>query len=218
MATTSTAKKAPKKAAPKKSTAKKTTAAKKTAPKASHKRTAAQLRKEAAAKATHAAQLDADAAKSRIEKNAEVAREYVQTAVDVPVGVVLNAADRVSELVEPWTDQNSAEKKVKSYRADLTKTFKRAERRGTSTRKKVTTRAKRTRNSLEKQVRKQQKTAEKQIKTTNKEVSRTIEARVDAVSKQATKVQTDGTKQAEVQGKKAQEFVNKVTEQLTALV
>ena len=88
----------------------------------------------------------------------------------------------------------------------------------TSTRKKVTTRAKRTRNSLEKQVRKQQKTAEKQIKTTNKEVSRTIEARVDAVSKQATKVQTDVTKQAEVQGKKAQEFVNKVTEQLTALV
>ena len=212
-----TAKKAPKKATTKKSTAAKAST-KKTAPKASNKRTAAQLRKEAAAKATHAAQLDAEDAKSRLSEVQETAVEYARTAVDVPVGAVLNFSDRITEIVEPWTDQTSAEKKVKSYRADLTKTFKRAERRGTSTRKKATTSAKRTRNSVEKQVRKQQKTVEKQIKTTNKEVSKNIEARVDQVTKQADKVQADVTKQAEVQGKKAQEFVNKVTEQLTSLV
>ena len=198
----------------KKSTAKKT-AAKKPAAK---KRTAAQLRAEAEKKAIHAAKLDAENAKSRLEEVQEAAVEYAKKGVDVPVGAALNLADRVSEAIEDWTDQASAEKKVKGYRADLTKTVKRAERRGVTTRRKATTQARKQRKSLEKTVRQQRKSIEKTVKTTNKDVNKQIEARVNEVTKRSTRVQADVTKVADEQGKKAQDLVNKVTEQLSALV
>jgi hypothetical protein len=203
-----------------KKTAKKP-AAKKASTKSTAKskpRTAAQLRAEAGAKAKHAAELDVEQAKGRFDDLEEVAADYVRTVVDVPVGAALNLSEKVNELVEPWTDQASAEKKVKGYRADLTRTFKRAERRGTSARRKATTKARKTRNSLEREVRKQRKSVEKQIKTTNKDVSKRIDARVDEVTKRARQAQDDVTKRAEVRGKKAQELVDKVTEQLTTLV
>lgn len=192
----------------KKNTTKKTAAKKKTtAKKASKPRTAAQLRAEAEKKAVHAAKLDAENAKTRLEEVEETAVEYAKKAVDVPVGAALNLADRVSEVIEDWTDQTTAEKKVKGYRADLTKTFKRAERRGTTTRRKATTKAKKRRSSLEKTVRKQRKTIEKNVKTTNQDVNKQIQSQVN-----------DVTKIAQDQGKKAQELVNKVTEQVTSLV
>ena len=134
------------------------------------------------------------------------------------MGAALNLADKVSEVIEDWTDQSAAEKRVKGYRADLTKPFKRAERRGTTTRRKATTQAKKRRNSLEKTVRNQRKSIEKTVKTTNKDVSKQIDAQVNEVTKRAQQVQADVSKVAEEQGKKAQELVNKVTEQLSALV
>ena len=74
------------------------------------------------------------------------------------------------------------------------------------------------RKSLEKTVRQQRKSIEKTVKTTNKDVNKQIEARVNEVTKRANQVQADVTKVADEQGKKAQELVNKVTEQLQALV
>lgn len=203
-----------------KATAKKKAAPKKTAARksASKPRTAAQLRAEASAKAVHAAELDAQAARTRLEEIEEAAVEAARTAVDLPVGAALNITDRVAELIEPWTDQTSAEKKVKSYRADLTRTVKRAERRGTTARRKATRKVTKTRNSLERQVRRQQKSVEKQIKATNKDLNKQIEARVDVVSRRAEKAQAEVSRLAEVRGKRAQDMVNRVTEQLTQLV
>lgn len=206
------------KPAAKKAAASKTTAKKAPAKKAAKPRTAAQLRAEAEKKAVHAAKLDAENAKSRLEEVQETAVEYAKKGVDVPVGAALNLADRVSEVIEDWTDQSSAEKKVKGYRADLTKTFKRAERRGTTTRRKATTRAKKRRNSLERTVRKQRKTIEKSVKTTNKDVNKQIQSQVNDVTKLAQQAQNDVTKLAQDQGKKAQDLVNRVTEQVTSLV
>jgi hypothetical protein len=81
-------------------------------------------------------------------------QSVAETAVDLPVGAVLNVADRVSELVDPWTDRRGAEKKVKAYRTRLTRTLKRAERRGTTARRKATTEARRNRREAEQRVRK----------------------------------------------------------------
>jgi len=216
---TSPAKKTATKAtAAKKSAAKKPAAKKAAAKKTAKPRTAAQLRSEAAAKGAHAARLDADAAKGRIEEIQDRAVEYAKTAVDVPVGVALNLSDKVNELVEDWSDQTAAEKKVKGYRADLTKTFKRAERRGTTTRRKATTKAKKTRNSLERKVRKQRKSIEKSIKTTNKDLTKRFDGRVDTLTKRVDQAQADVSRLAGEQGKKAQDLVNKVTEQLSQLV
>lgn len=209
---------ATKAAAAKKTTAKKTAAKKPAAKKAAKPRTAAQLRSEAEAKAVHAAKLDAEAAKSRFEEIQDTAVEYAKTAVDVPVGAALNLSDKVNELVEDWSDQTAAEKKVKGYRADLTKTFKRAERRGTTTRRKATTKAKKTRNSLERKVRKQQKSIEKSIRSTNKDLNKQFDSGVDTLTQRVNQVGNDVSRLAGEQGKKAQDLVNKVTEQLNQLV
>ena len=143
---------------------------------------------------------------------------YVDLASDQAGVHMSRFEENVSEAIEDWSDQASAEKKVKGYRADLTKTVKRAERRGTTTRRKATTRARKRRNSLEKTVRKQRKNIEKSVKTTNKDVNKQIEARVNDVTKRANKAQAEVSKVAEEQGKKAQDLVNKVTEQLQSLV
>ena len=39
-----------------------------------------------------------------------------ETAVDLPVGVVLTVTDRLSDLVEPWSGRDGAEKQIKAYR------------------------------------------------------------------------------------------------------
>ena len=82
----------------------------------------------------------------------------------------------------------------------------------------ATTKAKQRRNSLEKTVRKQRKDFEKTVKTTGKDTNKQIQAQVNDVSKLAQQAQTDVTKLAQEQGKKAQDLVNKVTEQVTSLV
>ncbi|HJX32990.1 MAG TPA: hypothetical protein VJ257_02230 [Solirubrobacterales bacterium] len=83
---------------------------------------------------------------SRTAKVAAPEKNQVQsvaeTAVDLPVGVVLSVTDRVSELFEPWTGRDGAEKQVKAYRAQLRKSLKRTERRGATARRKATTEAK----------------------------------------------------------------------------
>ncbi|HEU5142329.1 MAG TPA: hypothetical protein VFU04_04145 [Solirubrobacterales bacterium] len=43
-------------------------------------------------------------------------RSAATRALDLPVGAVLELSDRVSELVGPFTDRNTARKQLKSYR------------------------------------------------------------------------------------------------------
>ncbi len=86
-------------------------------------------------------------------------RKVAETAVDVPVGVVLNASERVQEIVDPWTDRATAERQLRSYRTQLTRTLKRAERRGATARRKATTQAKRTRTRVEREVRRVEREA-----------------------------------------------------------
>lgn len=89
---------------------------------------------------------------------AEQARSAAESAVDVPVGVVLEVSDRVTELVEPFSGRNAAEKQLKSYGTRLRRTVKRSERRGASARRKASAEArktvKRNRTEVERRVRK----------------------------------------------------------------
>jgi hypothetical protein len=89
---------------------------------------------------------------------AEQARSAAESAVDVPVGVVLEVSDRVTELVEPFSGRSAAEKQLKSYGTRLRRTVKRSERRGASARRKASVEArktvKRNRTEVEQRVRK----------------------------------------------------------------
>jgi hypothetical protein len=108
------------------------------------------------------------------------ARSFAETAVDLPVGAVLELGDRVAELVEPFTGRTVAEKQLQSYRARLRRTVKRTERRGTSARRRATVEARKTRNRVERAARQRRRTVETTLKRNRNEV----EQRVRKVSEQ----------------------------------
>jgi hypothetical protein len=127
------------------------------------------------------------------------ARAAVETAVDLPVGVVLEVSDRLTDIVEPFTGRSAAEKKLKSYQTQLRRTAKRAERRGTTARRKAATEARKTRNRVEREARKRQRT----VQTTLKRNRSDVEQRV--------------RKAIEDQTSRAQDLVDQVGEQISAL-
>lgn len=98
-------------------------------------------------------------APSRVEQ----ARAAAESAVDVPVGAVLEVSDRVADLVEPFSGRTAAQKQLKSYGTSLRRTVKRTERRGASARRKAATEARKTRNKVEREARKRQQRVRKAI-------------------------------------------------------
>lgn len=111
------------------------------------------------------------------EKNQ--AQVVAEAALDLPVGAVLSVTDRVGELVEPFTDRDSAERKIKAYRAELRRTLKRTERRGATARRKATSEAKKTRNRVEREARKRQRKVETTLKRNRTEVEQRVRRAVE---------------------------------------
>lgn len=79
-------------------------------------------------------------------------RQTAEAAVDVPVGTVLVLADRVGEVVEPWTGRDTASRELRTLRAQLRREVNRVERRGGSARRKAVTRARRAQRKLRSRV------------------------------------------------------------------
>jgi len=123
------------------------------------------------------------------------ARSVAQTAVDLPVGAVLEVTDRIVDLVDPFTDRSSAEKQLKTYRTRLRRTVKRTERRGATARRKATTEVRKTRSRVEREARRQQRTLKRNREDVEQRVRR-------AVEEQTTR---------------AQDLVDQVSEQLSTL-
>jgi len=65
------------------------------------------------------------------------ARQTAERTVDVPVGVVLTVADRVNEVVEPFTKRETAERELKSFRTQVERELNKLERRGATSRRKA---------------------------------------------------------------------------------
>jgi hypothetical protein len=122
-----------------------------------------------------------------------------EAAVDLPVGALLSVGDRVGELVEPFTDRSSAEKRIKAYRSELRRTLKRTERRGSSARRKATSEAKKTRNRVEREARKRQRKVETTLKRNRTEVEQRVR------------------KTIEEQTSRAQDLVEQLSEQLPSI-
>jgi hypothetical protein len=111
------------------------------------------------------------------EKNQ--ARTVAESAVDLPVGAVLVATERISELVEPFTGRTAAEKQLKSYRTQLRRQVKRTERRGATARRRATTEVRKTRNKVEREARKRQRTVETTLKRNRTELEQRVRKAVD---------------------------------------
>jgi gas vesicle protein len=109
-------------------------------------------------------------APSRVEQ----ARAAAGSAVDVPVGAVLELGDRVAELVEPFTGRSAAEKQLRSYGTQLRRSVKRSERRGASVRRKATSEARKTRKRVEREARKRQRRVETTLKRNRTEAEQRV--------------------------------------------
>lgn len=166
--------------------------------------------KRATTEAKKSAAKTAKASKRAATKTAAAEKNQVQTvveaAVDFPVGAVLTVSDRVSELVEPWTDRSKAERQIKSYRSTLRKSLKRTERRGTTARRKAITEARKTRNQVEREARNRRR-----------EVETTIKRNRDEVEQRVRKAIEEQTSRAQGVVDSAQGVVGTVSSQLTAL-
>lgn len=110
------------------------------------------------------------------------ARSIAESAVDLPVGAVLELSDRVAELVEPLTGRTEAEKQLQAYRTRIRRTVKRTERRGTTARRKAAAEARKTRNRVEREARKRRTTLETQIKRNRDEVEQRVRKVTDQLS------------------------------------
>jgi hypothetical protein len=107
------------------------------------------------------------------------ARTVAESAVDLPVGAVLVATDRISELVEPFSGRSAAEKQLKSYRTELRRQVKRTERRGATARRRATTEVRKTRNRVEREARKRQRTVETTLKRNRNELEQRVRKAVE---------------------------------------
>jgi len=146
-----------------------------------------------AANATNATTKTAADSTQRAERNGtETAVSYVrQTAertVDVPVGAALTVAERVNEIVEPWTSRKAAEKELKSFRTQVTREVNKLERRGASARRKATQRVRTTRNRLERDLKQRRRSVETAVKRNRTEVSKRLREVEDGLKKAQTTV------------------------------
>jgi hypothetical protein len=91
-------------------------------------------------------------------------RQGSERAVDVPVGVALTAADRVNELVQPFTQPDTRERELRSLRQRVEREFNRFERRGGTARRKTLQRARQTRNRVEREVRQRRRKLETTVR------------------------------------------------------
>jgi hypothetical protein len=111
------------------------------------------------------------------EKNQ--ARVVAETAVDLPVGAILTVTERVTELVEPFTDRSAAGEQLKSYRTEIRRRIKRTERRGATARRRATSEARKTRNRVEREARKRQRTVETTLKRNRTELEQRVRKAVE---------------------------------------
>src|SRR5215204_6433656 len=104
-----------------------------------------------------------DAAKIR-DGSVSYARQTAERSVDVPVGAVLAVADRVNELVEPFTKRETAERELKSFRTQVERELNKLERRGATSRRKARTRTRQTRNRFQRQLKQRRRTVRTTVK------------------------------------------------------
>jgi hypothetical protein len=166
--------------------------------------------KRATTEAKKSAAKTASASKRAATKAAAAEKNQVQavveTAVDVPVGAALAVSDRLSELVEPWTDRSKAERQIKNYRSSLRKSLKRTERRGTTARRRAITEARKTRTQVEREARNRRRNVETTLKRNRSEVEQRVRRAIEVPTSRAQEVVDT-----------AQGVVGSVTSQIPAL-
>jgi hypothetical protein len=110
------------------------------------------------------------------------ARHTAERTVDLPVGAVLSVADRVTDIVEPFTARRSANQELKSIRTRVERELSRFERRGASARRKTRTRVRRTRGRVERELTRRRRRVEATVKSNRTRAESRVKHAQNAVS------------------------------------
>jgi hypothetical protein len=113
---------------------------------------------------------------------ASYARHTAERTVDVPVGAALTVADRVTDIVEPFTARQSANRELKAIRTRVERELNRLERRGASARRKTRTRVRRTRGRVERDLTRRRRRVEATVKRNRTHAENRVKRAQTAVS------------------------------------
>lgn len=117
----------------------------------------------AAASRSDSAKLRDGLSKARSD-GVSYARQTAERTVDLPVGAALTVADRVTEIVEPFTARQSANRELKTIRTRVERELNRLERRGATARRKTRTRVRRTRGRVERDLTRRRRRVQATVK------------------------------------------------------
>jgi prefoldin subunit 5 len=114
------------------------------------------------------------------------ARQTAERSVDVPVGAVMTVADRMNEVVEPFTKRETAQRELKSFRTQVERELNKLERRGAQSRRKVRTRARQSRNRFQRDLKQRRRGLETTVKQNRARAQDSLKRAQDAVSERVT--------------------------------
>lgn len=95
---------------------------------------------------------------------ASYARRRTERAVDLPVGAALVSAERINEVVEPWTRQSTRKRELRGLRQQVRRELGKFERRGGTARRKATRTARQTRTRVERVLKQRRRSIETTVK------------------------------------------------------
>jgi len=114
------------------------------------------------------------------------ARQTYERSGDVPVGAVLTVADRLNEVVEPFTKRETAQRELKSFRTQVERELNKLERRGAQSRRKARTRTRQTRNRFQREVKQRRRQVETTVKQNRTKAEQSLKRAQTAVSERVT--------------------------------
>ena len=117
---------------------------------------------------------------------ASYARHTAERSVDVPVGAVLTVANRVTDIVEPFTARQTANQELKSIRTRVERELNRFERRGATARRKTRTRVRRTRGRVERELTRRRRKVEATVKSNRVRAENRVKRAQDVVSERVS--------------------------------
>jgi hypothetical protein len=117
---------------------------------------------------------------------ASYARHTAERSVDVPVGAVLTVANRVTDIVEPFTARQTANQELKSIRTRVERELNRLERRGATARRKTRTRVRRTRGRVERELTRRRRKVEATVKSNRVRAENRVKRAQDVVSERVS--------------------------------
>jgi hypothetical protein len=144
----------------------------------------------AASRTTRTGRTDAQKIREGLTKvrngSVSYARQTAERSVDLPVGAVMTVADRMNEVVEPFTKRQTAHRELESFRIQVERELNKLERRGAQSRRKVRTRARQSRNRFRRELRQRRRGLQTTVKQNRARAHDSLKRAQDAVSERVT--------------------------------